>query len=173
VTEVLPFLWVCGPSGVGKSSVGWEIFRQRIEEGRPSAYLDFDQIGFCRPAPADDADNVQMSTSNLAVMWPGYRASGARCLVASGIVHTEAEIRSRAAAVPDLAATVCRLRVARDELRRRIMLRGAGGGPPLPGDELKGGAHPSGSSRRRPTRSRKRTTWNAAISAISASTPTG
>lgn len=140
MTEALPFLWVCGPSGVGKSSVGWEIFRQRINEGRPSAYLDFDQIGFCRPAPDNDADNVQMSTRNLAAMWPNYRARGARCLVASGIIHTAAEIQSRLAAVPDLNPTVCRLRTSHDELRRRIMLRGGGGGPPLPGDELNGRA---------------------------------
>jgi hypothetical protein len=136
--ERFPFLWVCGPSGVGKSSVGWEVFRQLFTEGTKAAYLDFDQVGFCRPAPAADPDNVGMSTSNLAVMWPNYRSRGAQCLVTSGIVHRTDEIQARADAVPDLAMTVCRLRASHDELRRRILLRGAGGGPPLPGDEIRG-----------------------------------
>jgi hypothetical protein len=134
---LVPFLWVCGPSGVGKSSVGWEVFRQLVAEGVKSAYLDFDQVGFCRPAAVDDLDNVAISTRNLAVMWPNYRFAGARRLVASGIVHTGGQIQTRAEVVPDLALTVCRLRASHDELRRRIFMRADGNGPPLPGDEFR------------------------------------
>ena len=42
------------------------------------------------------------------------------------------------AAVPDTSMTVCRLRASHETLRARILLRGAGGGPPLPGDEVAG-----------------------------------
>ena len=132
------FLYVCGPSGAGKSSVGYEIFRQLVEEGRTAAYLDFDQIGLCRPAPADDPDNLRMSAANLAVVWPNFRARGVQCLVTSGIVHTNAQIRAYADAVPDGTMTVCRLRAGRNVLRERILLRGSGGGPLVPGDELRG-----------------------------------
>jgi hypothetical protein len=134
----LPFLWVCGASGVGKSSVGWEIYRQIVAEGRRAAYLDFDQIGFCRPAPADDPDNHRISAANLASMWPNFRDRGATCLIASGIVHTDAEIALHARAVSDLALAVCRLRARPDELRRRINWRGAGYGPPLADNKLAG-----------------------------------
>lgn len=130
-------LLLCGPSGVGKSTVGYEIFRQLVVEGVKSAYLDLDQVGLCRPAPIDDPDNVGMSAQNLASVWPNFSSRGARCLVTSGIVHTHQQIHSYTAAVPDSSFTVCRLRAARDTLRERILLRGGGGGPPLPGDELR------------------------------------
>ena len=129
---------MCGPSGVGKSSVGWEVYRQLTSEGRAAAYLDFDQIGLCRPAPADDPENHRMSAQNLAVMWPNFRAAGATCLIASGIIHTDEEIRMHADGVPDLALTVCRLRAEPAQIRQRIRWRGAGYGPPLPGNDLVG-----------------------------------
>lgn len=34
--------------------------------------------------------------------------------------------------------TVCRLRAGEAELTERVLLRGRGGGPPIPGDELRG-----------------------------------
>jgi hypothetical protein len=133
---VTVFLWVCGPSGVGKSSVGWAVFSQVLRDGHRAAYLDFDQIGFCLPAPADDPENHRMSASNLGVMWPNFRSAGATCLIASGIVQRAAEIQMHAAAVPDTTLTVCRLRANPDQLRQRVYWRGAGYGPPLPGNEM-------------------------------------
>jgi hypothetical protein len=138
ITESVPFLWLCGASGVGKSSVGWELFCQLNDAGVKSAYFDFDQIGFCRPAPDDDPENHRVKARNLAVMWPNFRAAGARCLVVSGIVNSHKAIRMHADAVPGLALTVCRLRVGHQELRKRIFQRGSGAGPPVPGDELRG-----------------------------------
>jgi hypothetical protein len=51
-----------------------------------------------------------------------YRAAGARCVVVSGIV--DAPHRLHADLVPGAVLTVCRLRVDRDELRRRFLGRG-------------------------------------------------
>jgi hypothetical protein len=138
VVAPVRFLYVCGPSGAGKSSVGYEIFRQLVAEGVTAAYLDFDQIGLCRPAPADDRDNLRMSAANLAAIWPNFRRRGTRCLITSGIVHTNAQIQAYADAVPDAPLTACRLRAGRDVLRERILLRGSGGGPLVPGNELRG-----------------------------------
>jgi predicted ABC-type ATPase len=135
---LVPFVWVCGPSGVGKSTIGWEVYRQLVGTGATAAYVDLDQIGFCRPAPSDDPENHRMSALNLAAVWPNYRVGGADSLVASGIVHSREQIRMHASAVPDTTMTVCRLRASHETLRARILRRGAGGGPPLPGDEVRG-----------------------------------
>lgn len=131
-------LWLCGASGVGKSSVGWEIFCQVRATGVRAAYLDFDQIGFFLPAPADDPDNHRLKAANLGVLWPNLSAAGAGCLVASGLVDTSDAIRAYVDAVPGLTPTVCRLRAGPAELQERILRRGWGGGPPIPGDELSG-----------------------------------
>jgi Adenylylsulphate kinase len=134
----VPCLWITGVSGVGKSSVGWEVYRQVRANGAKAAYVDFDQIGFCLPAPADEPANHRLKASNLAALWPNYRAAGARWLVVSGFVDTPEEIRTYAAAVPDTVLTVCRLTAGPEQLKERILRRGWGGGPRLPGDPLYG-----------------------------------
>jgi adenylylsulfate kinase-like enzyme len=44
-----PLLWLIGPSGVGKSSVGWAIFTQLHRSGIKTGYVDLDQLGLCYP----------------------------------------------------------------------------------------------------------------------------
>ena len=67
----IPFLWLCGPSGVGKSAVGYEIFQQ-----------------------------VYGKAQNLAAVWPAYRTAGARCLIAVGGVTSRETVVRYAAKVP-------------------------------------------------------------------------
>ena len=43
----VPFLWLCGPVGVGKSVVGYEIFSKVCWSGIKAAFVDFDQVGLC------------------------------------------------------------------------------------------------------------------------------
>jgi adenylylsulfate kinase-like enzyme len=120
-----PVLWLCGPSGVGKTSVGYELFDQLSAAGTATAYVDLDQLGLCRPAPGDDPHNHRVKARNLAAVWSGFRAAGAQCLVVSGIVDDAQEVRRHADLLPDTALTMCRLRVDHDELRGRITRRGS------------------------------------------------
>jgi adenylylsulfate kinase-like enzyme len=120
-----PVLWLCGPSGVGKTSVGYEMFDQLSNAGTATAYVDLDQLGLCYPAPGDDPSNHRVKARNLAEVWSGFRAAGAQCLVVSGIVDDADEVRRHADLIPDTALTVCRLRVSHDELRSRIARRGS------------------------------------------------
>ena len=122
--DLVPFLWLCGPSGVGKSSVGFELFDQLGNAGTATAYVDLDQLGLCYPTPDDDARNNRVKARNLGEVWSGFRAAGAQCLVVSGIVDDVEEIRRHADLLADTALTVCRLRVGHDELRNRIAHRG-------------------------------------------------
>jgi hypothetical protein len=97
----VPFLWLCGPAGVGKSSVGYAIFQQVYRSGIKAAYLDFDQVGLCYPSPADDPHNHRVKAQNLGVVWPTYRAADARCLIAAGGVQSRAIVMTYADQVPD------------------------------------------------------------------------
>jgi hypothetical protein len=133
IDERVPFLWLCGPSGVGKSSVGYEIFRQVHHSGIKAGYLDFDQVGLCYPRPADDPGNHRVKAQNLGAVWPTYRAAGARCLIAAGGVETLQTVRQYAEMVPDTDLTLCRLRAGDDKLTERIFRRGLGRGPVIPG----------------------------------------
>ena len=41
-----PVLWLCGVTGVGKSTVGYAVYRRAVSAGLMAAYVDLDQIGF-------------------------------------------------------------------------------------------------------------------------------
>jgi hypothetical protein len=135
-----PFLLVCGPRGVGKSSVGFQVFLEVMGSGVKAAYVDLDQVSFCRPLPRDDPGNHRVKVRNLARLWSLYQRAEARCLVAAGDISGPAVVNAYAAAVPELHMSVCRLEATADTLRERLFARGRGKGPPIPGDELRGGS---------------------------------
>ncbi|GIF51537.1 adenylylsulfate kinase-like enzyme [Asanoa ferruginea] len=129
-----PVLLVCGPPAVGKSTVGYEIFRRVVGDGIPAAYVDLAQIGFCRPS----TDRHRLTAPLLARLWPGFHAAGAQCLVLSGSVADAEALDRYRAALPSARWSVCRLRAEPGTLAERVELRGQGGGPAIAGDELRG-----------------------------------
>src|SRR6516165_4274867 len=62
-------LWLCGPPGVGKSTVGYEVFVAIYRTGRKAAYVDADQVGMCYPAPRDDPHNHTLKALNVGAVW--------------------------------------------------------------------------------------------------------
>jgi hypothetical protein len=128
-----PLLWLIGPSGVGKSSIGWAIFTHLYRSGIKTGYVDLDQLGLCYPQPADDPDNHRVKAANLGAVWPTYRVNGARCLIVCGGAEVPGLVPLYTAQVPDTAPTVVRLRASHATLRERIFARGRGHGPALPG----------------------------------------
>ncbi|MED7931616.1 adenylyl-sulfate kinase [Nonomuraea sp. LP-02] len=118
----LPVLWLSGPTGVGKSSVGWEVFAQLSRSGVKAAFVDADQISLCHPLPEGVTHRVR--ARNLAAMWPHFRQEGMRCLVLAGFVDTSEEVREYTTLLPEAAFTLCRLRVDSAELKERFLGRG-------------------------------------------------
>jgi len=131
-------LWVCGPTGVGKSSVGWSIYQSVLADGHTAAFVDLGQLGFSHPAPLDDPGNHRIKAVGLATMWNTFQASGADCLIVNGQVDTAEEFLRYSKALPAASITLCRLRVGRDTLTQRILQRGQPGGLELAGNELVG-----------------------------------
>ena len=132
-------LLLCGPTGVGKSTVGFQVYVRTVRAGLTAAYIDLDQLGFLRPAPADDPGNHRVKARNLASMSQVFGDLGAQCLIAVGPIENDAVAKSYAAALPQASVTLGRLHADADELTRRIMLRGQSGGSwPQPGDPLAG-----------------------------------
>lgn len=128
---------ICGPAGVGKSTVGFQLFVRCLHAGLAASYVDLDQISFVRPAHPGDADGHRLKARNLAAIWQNYRAAGATHLIATGPIDNAEALQAYAAEIP-AALTLCRLRAGVDELTKRIMSRGAGGDWPQPGDPLRG-----------------------------------
>ena len=114
----IPVLWLCGPPGVGKTSVGWQIYSHLSRSGFPAAYVDIDQLGICYPPPESDPARHNLKLANLNAVLAGFGQAGARCLVVSGVVDADRGIAARG--VPRADLLVCRLRADRDELSRRL-----------------------------------------------------
>ncbi|MBT2225338.1 adenylyl-sulfate kinase [Nonomuraea sp. NEAU-A123] len=134
----VPVLWLSGADAVGKSTVGYEVFTQIIQTGVRAAYVDLKQIGALRPAADDDPDGHRLKARNLAALWAGYGAAGARCLIVSGHADRDDTVRGYADLLFGTALTVCRLHAGPATLAERVARRGGGGGPAIPGDEMKG-----------------------------------
>ena len=113
-------LWLYGADAVGKSAVGWEAYSQLAEAGELVAYVDTDYLGFCTPAPADQAELV---ARNLAGIWAGFAAAGVRLLVVSGILVGDEDRDRFEQAIPEAGFTFCRLTARADTVRERIELR--------------------------------------------------
>jgi hypothetical protein len=129
-----PVLWLCGPTGVGTSTVGFAVYLALLRAGFTAAYVDLDQIGFCGSAVADH----RVRASNLAAMWRTFRAAGAEALVTAGPVQDRTALAWYQQALPASTLTVVRLHGDRDALTDRITRRGRGEGWPQPGDPLIG-----------------------------------
>ncbi|WP_377266834.1 hypothetical protein [Peterkaempfera sp. SMS 1(5)a] len=134
-------LWFSGATAVGKSTVGYEVFRQVARAGVPVAYLDLKQIGTVRPAADDDPEYHRLKARNLAALWAGYREDGARYLIVSGDADRDDTVSRYADLLPGATLTVCRLHAGPATLAERVAQRGRGGGPVVPGDEIRGLSH--------------------------------
>ncbi|REF36213.1 ATP-binding protein [Thermasporomyces composti] len=122
--DPVPFLLISGPPGVGKTTVGWEIFDQVVDEGHRAALVDPDLIGVCWPAQRTTPTNERLKARNLEAMWRNYRDAGARCLIAAGEIENRDRFAAYVDAIPGAVPTLCRLTARHDELRRRIVTRG-------------------------------------------------
>lgn len=121
--RAVPVLWLCGPPGVGKSTVGWAVHQRLLESGVDAGYVDVDQLGICHPEPASDPGRHLMQARNLDAVVANFGATGARCVVVSGVVDVERGVPVEL--LPHATVTLCRLRLDRDEHRRRLAARGA------------------------------------------------
>ena len=121
--DQLPVLWLYGPPGSGKTAVGWEIFSRLSGNGVEVGYVDIDQLGICYPAPGTDPGRHQMKARNADLVATTFALAGARCVIVSGVVDDVHGLDR--GQLPHAMVTACRLRSEPDELRRRLVARGA------------------------------------------------
>ncbi len=130
-SDPMPVLWLCGPAGVGKSTVSWQLFTELTDAGVPAGFADTGQLCMCYPAPAGDPGRDRIKAQNLDAVIASYQAAGARCLIVNGVVDPAVGVLREL--LPHAALTVCRLRADRDEVAWRFTERQ---GPSSALDEL-------------------------------------
>ncbi|MFD0269457.1 hypothetical protein ACFVGY_23240 [Streptomyces sp. NPDC127106] len=75
-----------GASGVGKSTVGFEVSAQLRRRGTAHCHVEGDFLDQIHPAPAGDPDRAAITERNLASIWANYAALGQRRLVYTNTV---------------------------------------------------------------------------------------
>lgn len=116
----LPVLWLYGAPGVGKTTVGWEVFERLARRGLATGFADIDQLGMCFPEPAGDQGRYRLKARALAAVAANFRDAGTHCLVVPGVIDPERGMEP----VPNIELTTCRLHANPVELARRITARG-------------------------------------------------
>jgi adenylylsulfate kinase-like enzyme len=127
-------LWLCGPTGVGKSTVGFHVFLDALNSGVAAAYVDVDQLAFFGTGSADHV----LRARNVAGVWRNFRAAGADALVAVGSIATRSDALTYERSLRNASFTWCRLDAGEAELTARVLTRRAGGSWAQPGDPLRG-----------------------------------
>ncbi|WP_328475819.1 AAA family ATPase [Actinoplanes sp. NBC_00393] len=112
-----PVLWLCGPSGVGKSTIAWELFNERPG----AAHVDIDQLGMCYPEIPSDPGRTILEARILGQVAANYAAAGATSLIVSGYIDSHRGIHTEHLTGVEL--TVLRLRCDQPEHRRRLVDR--------------------------------------------------
>lgn len=79
-------LLIGGRSGVGKTTVGWEVSARLRAAGVSHAIVEGDFMGQVHPAPEGDPDRSKITERNLTVVWTNFAALGHRRLIYTNTV---------------------------------------------------------------------------------------
>jgi len=79
-------LLIGGRSGVGKSTVGWEVSAQLQAAEVSHCYLEGDFLDQAFPAPPGDPNRSQLTRDNIAALWRNFSARGYHRLVYTNTV---------------------------------------------------------------------------------------
>lgn len=112
---------VTGPTGVGKSTVAWEMFDVLEERGGAFGFFDPDLVRF-RPAPPGDPFNSAAWRAALSAVWPLMEVER---LIVPLVVETRAVAEE---ILPGAALTVARLTASRPAVDERLRKREIGVG---------------------------------------------
>ena len=116
----VPVLWVCGPAGVGKSTVSWQLYSELADAGAQVAFADSDQLCMCYPAPPGDPGRQRVKALNVGSIISSFRSAGAQCVIVNGVLDPDGLATEL---LPAANVTTCRLRARPDEVERRFIAR--------------------------------------------------
>lgn len=127
-------LVVCGPIGVGKTTIVQAADRMLLNAHVSHATIILEGIAGCWPVPDEpQEERVAHLTHNLASLWSDYVSRGAERLLVEMLVEHRSDLRPVGEAIPDAEITLVRLRAPLELIEERVRHR-----EPDPEDELTG-----------------------------------
>ena len=114
-------VWLLGTSGVGKSTVGWELLKVLESSGVRAAYIDADQL---RLTSGIDTSESELIAAGLASVTQGYRASDAQLLIVAGLLDDDDHLRRILPDTPRENVLSVHLHATNQTIRQRVTDRG-------------------------------------------------
>jgi len=114
----LAILVLSGTVGVGKTTIGEEVYDVLSERGIPNAFFDLDALRY--QWPATSPWNAELLVEHLTALWPNLARRDVTHLVLAGVMETPADLDRVLAALPPAAVTVVRLTAPADLRARRL-----------------------------------------------------
>lgn len=115
-------LLIGGRSGVGKTSVGWEVSAQLQTASVSHCFIEGDFLDQAFPAPAGDPNRTDLTRRNLAALWHNYAELGYRRLIYTNTVSV-LERDLLAGAMGGNVTTTAILLTAEDEIANERLSR--------------------------------------------------
>lgn len=86
---MIPMVWLVGTSGVGKSTVGWQLQQALEDRDVRAAFVDADQL---RNAAGVESTEDEFIADGLAAVAPNFQHAGATILIVAGMVDDAAHL---------------------------------------------------------------------------------
>lgn len=128
MNKKIPILLISGPVGVGKSTTGGEVSEILASNNTPHTFLDFDQVRYSYPRPADDPWGNRLGFENLGSIWQNCARYGSLNLVISEVVESPAFLDSLLQVIPEGEVTTVQLSASIGTLEARLREREIGSG---------------------------------------------
>lgn len=127
-------VFLTGPTGVGKSTIGFATFLEFLHAGTGTGFVDIDQVCFAGPR----SDDHGLRARNLDAVWSNFRDAGAGVLVVVGPIRSTQDAQHYLNRLGSDTVTWLRLAASPETLRKRLLTRLQGGSWAQPGDPLIG-----------------------------------
>jgi hypothetical protein len=122
-------LLITGASGVGKSTIAWEIGRRLAADGVSHAIIDTDELDRVYPRPEPLSELVALSARNMKMLWSSFSQLGHSRLILTGVMlDVDGALEWIREALDDPRIMVVRLHASDASLRARIENREIGSG---------------------------------------------
>lgn len=122
----IPALLLTGTIGSGKTALASELGELLSERGRPNAVIDLDWLGWLHAPAGRGVAYGDLIARNLELVWPNFRAAGARYLVLARAVQDGGELEQYKLALPDVELKVVRVEASEAAITARLTARDTG-----------------------------------------------
>ena len=123
---LVPGVLLTGTVGVGKTALATDAGAALAAEGRSSAVIDLDWLGWFDNGSSSSGDVEQLIQQNLAAVWPNFIARGVDHVILTRMVSAAEQIDAYRRCLENVRLSVVRVIASPQVIDERLRRRDAG-----------------------------------------------